>query len=469
MRKFITAAGLGTLLVLASPSVNTVNFADGESPAEIGRILYENSFEGFGKLRYPTVEDSTSVFSLSDNGSLEEGGDLKFTMPPHSRLNLNSNFINYSPDSLVSVNYPFNPPKVFDKFSYLMNNTHSKSKIKLSYNGSEVVVTIDGISEVRNGPFIVFSDGKNLEMKSVYGKYDVTPMKVVLEKEGVKTDSMRFVDEWNYPPYAVFSRFEKKNSIDWKDAKKILGFYDNLYGDYFQVDYKSLVCSDVATLVMKTAGINLGEILKKNGIEGNSYLERNIPALMNLINKEGLSNDVHLLFKGNLEKILNSDYSNLIPENFDLKKFSPGQVLLFTRFYLEGPMKGKVQRGDIHLGIISGTNGENIGEASMTTSHMTEPPYNENIMLTKVNFKKWYDHLRDYRGSDETSYPLTYRVLGVVDWLDVINHLKEDQSPSLPRDELAKYKDSDKKELSYVQHPIYNSSKPVKSLRNFRR
>jgi hypothetical protein len=464
MRKFITAAGLGVLLAFMSPNMGMRSLVEGESPPKAARELYEKSFEGFDRLKHPYFEAPyLSKFNLSDNVSLRDGKTANIEVPPHSILNLNSGLVNYSPDSLVSVTYPFKSPTVFYKFAYLYNNSDSKSKASLSYDDSELIVRTDGVSEVRNGPFLVYSkDGKKLDVKSFYGTDDVVPMKVILEREGSPEDSLRFVDEWNYPPYFVLSRFSKKDSIDWKDAKEILGFYENLYGDYFKINYKALVCSDPVTLIMKTAGIDLEKELSQAHMGGNSYRQKSPAIIKNYIERIGLSKDIHLFEGGNLEKILNSDsYSDVNPENFGIKRFYPGQVLLFTRFYKNGPMKGKVQRGDVHMGIIYKTDGDMIKEASMVTSHMTEPPYNKDIMLTNVNFRKWYGYLRNYTGSDETPYTLTYRVYGIIDWLDVINHIKSRDKDNLPGEDFAKYETLKGKEVSYLSSQNYNSNKTL--------
>ena len=371
-----------------------------------------------------------SKFNLSKNISLLPEKELFLDIPQKTLINLDSDILNLKSDLVKSIVYPFADPTIFYKFSYLLNNSGNSSKAKIIYDGNSILnIETDGNIEIRNGPFTTTSDGKTLNVKSSYGPANVIPMNIFLKKGNKIEDGVQFVDEKNYPPYFVSERLIKKDSIDEDDAKWILNSYQNLYGDYFKVNCKSLVCTDAATLIMKTAGISLGEELKKNRIFGDDYLQRNIRTIFSLIEKENLSKDVHLFEGGNLEKVLeNGSYNNLTPENFGLKKFSPGQVIIFSRFYNSGKLKGKVQKKMVHLSVIYKTDGEKIETTSSVSSHKTEPPYDGNIKLGLTDFKEWYKRLENYTDSDETTESLKYRVYGIIDWLDVINHVKKDNS-----------------------------------------
>ena len=377
----------------------------------------------------PDLNFYISEFSFSENFKLEKGKELVFKMPPKAILNLDDPLLDFSPDSLKSITYPSLDPIVFSKFAYILNDSNYESKVRLNYDSSSVLnFTTDGLSKIRNGPFMAFGEGGILNVRSFYGANNVLPMKVFLESEGKTKDKIEFFDEEFYSPYFVSERISKKDSLTGEDMKWILDSYENLYGDYFKINYKALVCTDAATLILKTAGIDLESELEKHKIYGNSYRQKNV-ATMKRYSKKLNPENVHIFKNGNLEQILKyGDYSDLTPENFGMEKFAPGQVLLFTRFYNTGPKKGKIQREDVHFGVIYDVNKEEdrITASSMVSSRTSKAPYNNLIQLTTVNFEEWYKSRSNYTGSDETKEVLTYRVYGIIDWLGVINQVKKE-------------------------------------------
>ncbi|MBU2612539.1 MAG: hypothetical protein KKB62_02350 [Nanoarchaeota archaeon] len=380
-----------------------------------------------------------SEFSFSGNFRLEKGKELSFKMPPRAILNLDNSLLDLSADSLKSVTYPSSDPTIFSKTAYILNDSDHESRVKIEYDSSSVLnFSTDGISKIRNGPFMAFEENGILNVRSFYGPQNVIPMKVFLESGEKINDSLEFFDEKFYSPYFVSSRLAEKDSLTGEDMKWILDSYENLYGDYFKVNYKALVCTDAATLITKTAGIDLESELNKHKIYGNEYRQKNVATMKRYASKINPEN-INLFKGGDLEKILKyGNYSDLTPENFGMENFSPGQVLLFTRFYNTGPKKGKIQREDIHFGVIYdvGEGGNKITLSSMVSSRTSKPPYGNLIQLTTVDFEEWYKARSNYTGSDETTESLTYRVYGIIDWLDVINQVKKEskQKPFFQED-----------------------------------
>ncbi|PJE81132.1 hypothetical protein COU58_04165 [Candidatus Pacearchaeota archaeon CG10_big_fil_rev_8_21_14_0_10_32_42] len=380
-----------------------------------------------GDLKNPSFSTSyLSKFNLSETLTLEKGKEVVLNIPKRSLLNLDDYLLNLNPDSLESVTYPSEKPVIFSKFSYILNETDQTSKVKIMFDSNSVLNVTTDFSKVRNGPFLVIPENEELKVRSFYGIHNVIPMKVLIKKGEEVQDEIKFIDEKYYPPYFVSKKLADKDSLDYEEVKKILDSYENIYGDYFKMNYKALVCTDAATLILKTVGINLEEELDRNKIYGNSYRQKNVSVIKNYVNKID-PHKIHLFKNGDLQKILKyGEYSDLIPENFGIKSFSPGQILLFTRFYNTGPKKGKIQREDVHFGVVYGVNekGDNIIESSMVSSRKGEPPYDKLIQLTTLDFKDWYKSRSHYTGSDETSESLTYRIYGIIDWIDTINKIK---------------------------------------------
>lgn len=375
----------------------------------------------FYDFNYDFSADYLSKISFSKNFNLNFGKSLQIILPPKTMLNLDKGILDLNPTILKSVRYPKEKPMVFEKFSYIYNNSPLEDTLRFSYTKDSVLTISTKRSLVRNGPFTIFPTSNGLEVKSSYGKYDVVPMKVFNGKENIEVK-----DEKNYPPYYVSSEFTNKDSISSKDVQKILNSYVHLYGDYFRVNHKALVCTDVATLVMKTVGIDYGKELTKYHVFGNDYRQRNISVFKNFLKKRGIYDENIYYFMGrNLERIISSPgYDKLTPENFGMDNFSPGELLFFTRAYATGPLRKSLQREDVHFGIISEVKDNKIKESIMTTSSMRKAPYDKNISLSKVNFQKWYKFRSKYTGSDETNETLTYRVYGIFDLVSAINSLK---------------------------------------------
>lgn len=415
MRK-VFIFGLGWVL-LSNQLGNIKN-----SPQEfLGEL--KNNFNEKNLLWNPELStDYLSKFNLCENFILENNKIMNITIPPKSLLNIQNSLTDFSPTKVTSITYPNLGPIEFQKFAYILNETNNPSKVSIFVDENKILNVETDFSKIRNGPFLAYPNNGKINVKSFYGKFDVIPMKFS-SKSSEDNEEIEFVNEKNYPPYFVSKRLTKKDSLTSEDAVWILDSYKNLYGDYFKVNHKSLVCTDAAMLLIKTSGINLEKELLKNKISGNEYIQRNISSLMGLTEKNG--RNLNTFHKGNLEKILNEgEYGNLNPHNFGIKSFSPGQVIIFSRFYNSGPLKGRIQKKFVHLSVISKTDGKKIIETSSVSSQTTKPPYDKNIMLGFTDFEDWYIGRSDYRGSDETNESLTYRIYGVVDWVDVINKIK---------------------------------------------
>ncbi|MDP3966214.1 MAG: hypothetical protein Q8Q04_01650 [archaeon] len=365
-----------------------------------------------------------SKFNLSNNFNFEQNKELNIKLPPRSLLNLDGELINLSPTVVTSVTYPPESPISFSKFAYVFNETDRISNVKIFLDSNSVLNITTDFSKVRNGPFLASPNEDKIEVSSFYGTNNVLPMKVFTGKN--KGEVITFIDEKNYPPYFISERLAKKDSITNKDITGILNSYSNLYGDYFRVNHKSLVCTDAATLILKTAGINFKNELEKVNIRGGSYLERNITSIMRLLEKNNLSDYVYTFKEGKLENVLKDcTYENLTPKNFGMQEFSPGQILIFSRFYNSGPKKGKIQKTIVHMGVIYDTDGQKVKEISSVSSHSSTPPYDKNIMMGVTDFEKWYEIRSNYTGSDETNESLTYRVYKILDLPKAINEIKK--------------------------------------------
>ncbi|MCR4327656.1 MAG: hypothetical protein NUV46_03690 [Nanoarchaeota archaeon] len=405
-------------LLFAVPNPQFRNF-EGEKNLPIQNLSKESLRNHYFSTNY------LSKFNLSENFTLEKGKEVVLNIPKRSLLNLDDYLLNLNSDSLKSVTYPSEKPVIFSKFSYILNETDQTSKVKIMLDSNSVLNVTTDFSKVRNGPFLATPENEELKVRSFYGVHNVIPMKVLLKKGEVVQDEIEFIDEEHYSPYFVSKKLANKDSLNSEDVKKILDSYENIYGDYFKVNYKALVCTDAATLILKTVGINLEEELDRNKVYGNSYRQKNVSVIKNYVNKMD-PHKIHLFKEGNLQNILRyGEYSDLIPENFGIKNFSPGQILLFTRFYSTGPNKGRIQREDVHFGVVYEVNekGNKIIESSMVSSRKGEPPYDKLIQLTTLDFEDWYKSRSNYNGSDETNESLTYRVYGVIDWIDAINKI----------------------------------------------
>ena len=364
-----------------------------------------------------------SKFNLSENFNLEKNKEITLIIPPKTLIDLDSKCLNLNSTILESVTYPFEAPTEFKKFAYIFNSSNKESRTTIKYDSNSVLNIKTDFSEVRNGPFLISIENENLKVRSFYNTSDVIPMKVSSSK-----DEVEFKNEQNYPPYFVSKRLKEKDFISIGDAKWIMDAYENLYGDYFKVNYKGLVCTDAATLILKTTGIDLENELDRKSIGGNSYRQKNVSTIKSYVRSLD-PEKVHLFKGGDLEKVLKfGSYYDLTPENFGMEKFSPGQILLMTRFFNSGPKKGKIQSEDIHFGVVYDTKDGKITESSMVTSHTSEPPYNTEIQLSTIDFEDWYKKRSNYTGSDETTESLTYRIYGVMDWIEAINQVKSENN-----------------------------------------
>jgi len=404
--------------LLPSNSLEINNFvreSDKISKVEKKEVLWTPSF----------FTNYLSKFNLSGNPNFEKNKKITLKLPPRTLINLDSKLLNLESTVLESITYPNEEPTEFKKFGYLFNDSDKESITTINYDSNSVLNIKTDFSKVRNGPFIAFPENGKIKVRSFYGAFNVFPMKFTLE-DGKNKDEINFIDEKNYSPYYSSKRLSEKDSLTTEDIQEILDSYENLYGDYFKVNYKALVCTDAATSIIKTLGINLEKELDKNKIWGNSYRQKNVSVIKNYLKKKD-SNSGHLFQKGKLEKILKfGSYEDLTPENFGMENFIPGQIILLTRFYNSGPRKGKIQREDVHFGVIYGVEGNKIKEASMVTSHMKKPPYDGEIQLSTIDFEEWYKRRSNYTGSDETKESLTYRVYGIIDLPLVINQLKKE-------------------------------------------
>ncbi|GIU69327.1 MAG: hypothetical protein KatS3mg002_0563 [Candidatus Woesearchaeota archaeon] len=227
-----------------------------------------------------------------------------------------------------------------------------------------------------------------------------------------------------HAPYFILDRFRNKK-ITGRDIVEILSYYNNMYGDYFNTSPKTSVCSDQIILPILTSGIDLEKLMKE--IPGNEYKIRNISSFLNFLDKNKIKNINYFHNKDHKKIFYSEGYDKVIPENFGLEKFEEGQAVIFNRYFLEGPFKGKEQRTNVHIGVISKVEYNKIKYLSMVTSRSSEIPYNTRIMATlETNFQYWYDGLRrEYTGSDETKFALTYRTLAILDMTKIINDLKD--------------------------------------------
>ena len=406
-------------LLLPSTSLEINNFVREPTPApkkEKKGVSWTPSF----------FTNYLSKFNLSESPNFEKNGKITLRLPPKTFINLDSKLLNLESTVLESITYPNEEPTKFKKFGYIFNDSDKESITTLQYDSNSVLNIKTDFSKVRNGPFFAFPENGKIKVRSFYGTLNVFPMKFTIE-DGKNKDEINFIDEKNYPPYYVSERLSKKDSLNAEDVQEILDSYENLYGDYFKVNYKALVCTDAATSIIKTLGIDLEKELDKNKVWGNSYRQKNVSVIKNYFKKKD-SNSIHLFQKGKLEKILKfGSYEDLTPENFGMENFIPGQIILLTRFYNSGPRKGKIQREDVHFGVIYEVKDNKIREASMVTSHMKTPPYDGEIQLSTIDFEDWYKKRSNYTGSDETKESLTYRVYGIIDLPLVINQLKNEK------------------------------------------
>lgn len=309
----------------------------------------------------------------------------------------------------------------------ILNPTANTEYVEVSDDGrGKPLFNIENVA-ILNGSFVAYSTKKDVEVRCAYGLSDVIPISITSDKFK-DSDTIRFVQDSNSPPYFISSKLREKKEITGNDIFEVMKSYENMLGDYFNTSPKTLVCTDQLILPMLAAGINIESLMTKYRIPGNSYKHRNINSLLSLLDAMGVAEqNVHNFMDGDKKKIFDSEgYDLIIPENFGLEKFEEGMGVIFTRYYLTGPNKGKEQRTNVHLGMISEVKGNKITKVAMVTSRSSKPPYTNNIMSSLDNdFKYWYDGLRsEYIGSDETSEALTYRVKFILDVPKIATSLK---------------------------------------------
>lgn len=344
---------------------------------------------------------------------------------PETKILLQGSDVNLEPSKIKSI---FGNILTFDKSLLAYNSTkmHDWLKIESDKNNNPIIYT--SRTNIRNGPFEIYIENDGLFVRSNYGNWDVIPGKVILQKKSINIDSLEIVKEPFYPVHYVSSRLKSKEKIEGLDLLEIIGSYHNLKGDYFDYNHKNLVCIDIATLPIKTLGFDYKKMIEDAKIPGNEYKQRKISVFRTLLDKLNYSKHTHYFMNKNLNELEKfGTYENITAKNFGINELTPGQIIMFTRIYNSGPFKGKIQKLDVHFAIISEVNNNLITKAAMISSTSTKPPYTEHMMLqTEIDFKKWYEYRQDYRGSDETSESLKYRITGIIDFVSVINEMKKD-------------------------------------------
>lgn len=177
----------------------------------------------------------------------------KIIMYPHNYLKLNISGVDfdYTPTEVKSI---YNENLTFSKQLILFNSSQNTDTVFISRDSSGIVTFKLTYSQVTNGPFTVFPEGKRLVVRSHYNHMDVIPLKVIYNKFTIPLDMVEFKWEKDYPPYYVSQYYINRNRITNKDIIDILNSYSNLSGDYFNENTKQLVCTDAVTLIIKTIG-----------------------------------------------------------------------------------------------------------------------------------------------------------------------------------------------------------------------
>jgi hypothetical protein len=400
-----------------SISENTINL--GPKPYEIANI----------KLRY-----FETLKTLNLDNILEQGDflDKQFIIngPWQTNISKNQEYPGINLEKKTINTLKANKIDLEKRLGFFHYWQDEKGRVRFekSDEDSSLIAYLENAA-ITNGPFTIYQerDNDHLSVRTSYGYFDAIPMKIILEKQGACLDTIETINEKDYPPYFVSYRLKNKENIGEKDIMWMLKAYENQKGDYFDLNDYDLVCSDIIGQILKTIGINYRGILKKNKISNIRYSQRNMSNFINLIEKEGLEENMHYYLENNDRDIFNiGGWVNLTPINFNIENFNLGQIVIFTRYFASGPDTGQTQRRNVHVGMISGLRDKMIDRVAMITSTSNIAPYTEQIKLYHGHdFQYWYDHLRStYLGSDETSEALTYRVRMIIDFPEVLTYLK---------------------------------------------
>lgn len=406
--------------LLITTALLLINSTSLKKDTKIDRLEYLNYIRNTFIESY--VYERKKVEANSKHTSVRNIDDVILTLLPGASVSINSRDLDLTSTITKSVN---GTKIVLEKKILLYNPTIEKESVVLQKSEEGITFYIDNVV-LFNGPFMAYKNNNHIEIKSFYDLRDVVPIRVALKNK--KEDYIEFVSKDNYPPYYISKKLSEEKITN-EDIVKILSSYNNLYGDYFNISHKTLVCTDQLVLPFLTAGVDFSDIIFKEKIPGNEYKHRNITTILKLLEKYDIKKSyVHYFHKGDKAKIFYSEgYDALKPESFGIDSFKVGQGIIFTRFYLNGPLKGKEQRSNVHAGVISEVKNGKISKVAMVTSRSRKPPYTNEIMATSdVDFYHWYENLRrEYTGSDETPYTLTYRVLAIVDLPEIINYFKK--------------------------------------------
>ncbi|MEM4152999.1 MAG: hypothetical protein QXK80_02710 [Candidatus Pacearchaeota archaeon] len=326
-------------------------------------------------------------------------------------------YINLKPEKVRALNGK--KITLEKKLEFLHEKWQEKGSVVFEMIQDTLTTTMENLALI-NGPFTIKSYLNKTEIHSNYGDFVPIPMKIITPH-----DTIEIINERNYPPYFISYKLKNKKEINGKDILEIIKAYENQKGDYFNVNDKHLVCSDIISHVIKTLGIDYKKLLKENKLTYEGYFQRNIPSLINLIEKRELNHLVHYFLDNDDKKIFELEsWENLKPENFNLESFKVGQLIVFTRYFASGPNKGKCQKRLAHVGIISESEKDIIKRVAMVTS-VGKPPYTDNIkMYLGHDFKAWYESRLVYTGSDETKDTLTYRIRKIIEFPELVTELK---------------------------------------------
>lgn len=418
-RKILFLTGLLTLIPSPETNFDLINFlkkSDKRKPPVV------ESVDPFFFRKKEKIEYFLpyNLKDINKNNSLE--GTL-IGVEPGKKVLLEGNDFDFEKENSKTI---FGKEKSFEKYLELKNNTKLHDWVKVDKDSFGRAVFNTSYTDIRDGPFVTSSNEGNLFVRSLYGNFDVIPSKIYLEKNGVKEDSLEIINEEFYPPYYISSRLKEKKELTSLDLLEVIGSYHNMEGDYFNSNHKELVCTDVATLLIKSVGLDYEKMIDRNKIPGNDFKQRNIGIFRTVLEKEGYNKYVHYFKEGDKGKILREGvYENLTAENFGIDAIKPGQIMFLTRFYNTGKDKGKVQNWDAHLAAVTEVNNGLITKAAMVSSDSRKPPYDQNIRYrTDVDFKKWYEYRQDYMGSNETNESLRYRLYVLVEMDKILNEMK---------------------------------------------
>ncbi len=324
--KILFAAGLILLLPFSSKRIEKkeLSIPDNHNPDKFYNKISWNDQQGI--FAADLIHQSTSLIGE------------KIIMNPYNYLKFNISGIDFdfTPTETKTI---YNDNLILHKQLNIFNPSQNTDTVFIGKDSLGIVTFTVNRSQVTDGPFTVFADGKRLIVSTHYNGMDVIPIKVIYKKANTSLDMVEFKWENNYPPYYVSQYYKNRNIITNEDIVDILSSYSNLSGDYFNENAKRLVCTDAVTLVIKTIGIDYPGLLKKYHISGNEYLQRNSAVLYLLLKKLNLTDDfIHYFMRGDRKKIYEyGRYKNLTAENFGINKLEPGQVMFYDRYFNSGP------------------------------------------------------------------------------------------------------------------------------------